>query len=465
MAGRILIVDDVATNRIVLKVKLTAACYEVLQASGGAEALTCARVDAPDLILLDQRMPDMDGMTVCKRLKNDPETARIPVIIIIARNDNASKIAALQAGADEYLTKPLDELTLLARVRSLLRARDTVEELELRDNTSRALGFAETASSFIPPATIAMIAATPVTSMAWKTGLGNASHDKVVVVPKEHALAHTTAETTPDVFVIACDLAKHDEGLRLMSELRSRPETRHSSILMVIPKGATTKSAAALDLGANDLMFEGFDPEEMVLRVKTQVKRKKQADRLRETMRDGLRMAVIDPLTNLYNRRYAMPHLARIAERAKTTRHPYAVMVLDIDRFKSVNDTYGHAAGDAVLREVAKRIKDNLRGVDMVARIGGEEFLVAMPDTHLDEARLAAERLCRVINGRPVELNTGKGNVQVSLSIGVAMGGVATGGQQNDAQTVEQLIERADQALYLSKSDGRNQVTFSRTAA
>ncbi len=460
MAGRILIVDDVATNRIVLKVKLTAACYEVLQASGGDEALMRARVNAPDLILLDQRMLDMDGTTLCKHLKDDPETARIPIIIITAHNDNVSKIEALRAGADEFLSKPLDDLTLLARVRSLMRARDTVEELRLRDGTSRALGFAEAASDFTAPATIAMIAASTITSVAWKTGLGKATHDQIVVVPKEQALSQMITEDAPDVFVIACDLAKPDEGLRLMSELRSRPETRHSAVLMVIPKGASNKFATALDLGASDLMFEGFDPEEMALRVKTQVRRKQQGDRLRETMRDGLRMAVIDPLTNLYNRRYAMPHLARIAERAKTTQRPYAVMVLDIDRFKAVNDTYGHAAGDTVLQEISSRISNNLRGADMVARIGGEEFLVAMPDTQLDEARNTAERLRQVIDDYPIDLGRGKGSVQISLSIGVALGG-----QPSDSRTVEQLIECADQALFLSKSEGRNQVTVSRTAA
>lgn len=460
MAGRILIVDDVVTNRIMLKVKLTAACYEVLQASGGAEALVRARVNAPDLILLDQRMPDMDGVTLCRRLKDNPETARIPIIIITAANDNASKIAALRAGADEFLTKPLDDLTLLARVRSLMRARNTVKELRLRDGTSQALGFVEAASDITPPATIAMVAASVVTSMAWKTGLGKATHDQITAVPKEHALVQTSVEDAPDVFVIACDLAKPDEGLHLMSELRSRPETRHSAVLMVIPKGAKIKFATALDLGASDLMFEGFDPEEMALRVKAQVRRKQQGDRLRETMRDGLQMAVIDPLTSLYNRRYAMSHLTRIAERAKTTRHPYAVMVLDIDRFKAVNDTFGHAAGDAVLQEISSRITNNLRGVDMVARIGGEEFLVVMPDTQLDEARNTAERLCQVIDAYPVELGGGKGSVQISLSIGVALGG-----QPSDVRTVDQLIECADQALFLSKSEGRNQVTISRNAA
>jgi len=460
MAGRILIVDDVATNRIVLKVKLMAACYEVLQASSGAEAIACARLEQPDLILLDQTMPDMDGVAVCKKLKEDPETARIPVIIITAGNDNTSKINALRAGADEFMNKPLDELCLLARVRSLMRARDTSEELRLRDSTARELGFAERPASFTLPATIAMIAATPVTAMAWKTALGNTIRGNVVVIKKEQALSLDGAQNIPDVFVIACDLAKPDEGLRLMSELRSRPETRYSAVLMVIPKGANSKSATALDLGASDLIIEGFEPLEMSLRIKNQIMRKTQADRLRETVRDGLRMAVIDPLTGLYNRRYAMPHLARIAEHAKATGRTYAVMVLDLDRFKTINDTYGHAIGDVVLQEVATRIKENLRGVDMVARIGGEEFLVVMPDTHLDEARLAAERLCHVIDDRPVILADDKGNVAVSMSIGVSMGG-----QQDDARGVDQLLESADKALYSAKSDGRNQVIFSRTAA
>ena len=460
MAGRILIVDDVATNRIVLKVKLMAACYEVLQASNGADAIAYARNDKPDLILLDQKTPDIDGTTVCKTLKDNPETARIPVIIITADNNSSANIDALRAGADDYMCKPLDEVTLLARVRSLMRARDTAEELHLRDSTARELGFAEPAADFTPPATIAMIAATPVTAMAWKTALGKTFHDKVIVIAKAQALSLRNIENIPDVFVIACDLAKPDEGLRLMSELRSRPETRHSAVLMVIPEGANSKSATALDLGANDLVFEGFEPQELALRIQSQIKRKNLADRLRETVRDGLRMAVIDPLTGLYNRRYAMPHLTRIAERSKTTGHTYALMVLDIDRFKNINDSYGHAIGDVVLQQVAKRVKDNLRGVDMVARIGGEEFLVVMPDTELNEARLAAERLCHVIDDSPVSLAGDKGNVEISMSIGVSMGG-----QHDDIRTVDQLLESADKALYSAKSEGRNQVTFSRTAA
>ena len=460
MAGRILIADDVATNRIVLKVKLIEACYEVLQASGGVETIARARADAPDLILLDLMMPDMDGVAVCEALKSDPQTAHIPIIMVTAHDDNDARISALRAGVDEFMTKPLDELTLLARVRSLLRARDTDQELLLRDNTCRDLGFAESPAEFDGSVTIALVAACQRTAHKWKANLDRKLNHHIIVVAKEDVLSGTDSEYAPDIYVIASDLAKPDDGLRLLSELRSRPQTRHSAILMVIPNLAYAKSATALDLGAHDLMNEGVTAEEMALRLKTQIKRKKQSDRLRQTVRDGLRMAVIDPLTGLYNRRYAEPHLARIATRAKATGRPFAVMVLDLDRFKLINDTYGHSVGDTVLKEVANRVKDNMRAVDMVARIGGEEFLVVMPDTQLDQARLAAERLCRVVDETPVLPTNTQTEIPVSLSIGVAMGGL-----QDDARSVEQLIELADHALYAAKSYGRNQVTFSRSAA
>ena len=184
----------------------------------------------------------------------------------------------------------------------------------------------------------------------------------------------------------------------------------------------------------------------MALRIRRQLDRKAQADRLRATVEDGLKLAMTDPLTGLFNRRYALPHLSRIAARALAENRPFAVMVLDIDRFKLVNDQYGHAAGDTVLREVALRVKDNLRSVDLVARFGGEEFLVAMPDTDLTSARLAAERLRAVVENTPVTLPNGTGQVQVTLSIGVAIGGLP----DVEKETVERLVDCADQALLWS---------------
>ncbi len=459
MGGKILIVDDVATNRIVLKVKLASAYYETVQAAGGVEALRLARQMRLDLVLLDVELPDMNGIEVCRQLKADPATRDIPVVMITAFHDVARKMEALQAGAEEVFWKPLDEMVLLARLRSLLRARETAEQLGLRDGTYRELGFAEAAQPFGDQALVGLVAGRMETALAWKREVQPHLSDRILVLDREAALGDFASGKVPDVFVVATDLTRPGDGLRLMSELRSRAATRFSAVCVMLPAEARETAAVALDLGASDLIEAQADPAEMALRIRTQIARKRQSDRLRTSLADGLRLAMTDPLTGLHNRRYALPHLARIAERAASAGRQFAVMVLDLDRFKSINDTFGHGAGDAVLIEVAERLKSNLRAVDLIARIGGEEFLIALPDTTLDAAQATAERLRRVVGDRPVKLPAGARSIPVTLSIGLAIGSGPAGG------TVEDLIGLADRALLGSKADGRNQVTVGRTAA
>jgi two-component system cell cycle response regulator len=465
MAGKILIVDDVATNRIVLKVKLAGARYETILGATGEAALHLARSELPELILLDVQLPDMNGIDVCRTLRADPVTRAIPIIMVTAFNDPASRIAALKAGADDYLKKPLDELLLLARMRSLLRARETDEELRLRESTCRELGFAESMAAFETSAKVALVSATRERALGWKRALGGyMPKTQFAVLSRDEVLAGATGGTAPDGFVIDCDLARPDDGLRLMSELRSRPATRYSAICIALGEGLRETAAVALDLGANDLVPNNLarseDALEAALRLHMQLARKTVADRQRASVADGLRLAVTDPLTGLYNRRYALPHLARIAARARETGRQFAVMVLDLDRFKTVNDTWGHAAGDAVLQEIAARLTANLREVDLVARVGGEEFLVAMPETTLEIARTTAERLCRVVHQNPVRLADGITEIAVTVSIGLAM----SGGDLHEP-LVERVVDEADRALLFSKADGRNQVTISASAA
>ena len=480
MSGTILIVDDVATNRILLKVMLTHACYDSLQADSGAEALRLARQHNPNLILLDLVLPGIDGVEVCQTLKADPATRDIPIIMMTAHSDSDARIRALEAGADEFMTKSHDEMILPARIRSLLRARETENELRLRDTTWRELGFAEPAAGFEPQGTLALVAGSRAMALDWRRRLKPFVGPDVLILDRQQALADPVAGSgaaVPDAYMVAADLHEAGDGLRLMSELRSRPGTRHAAICIMVPEGNSAAAVMALDLGANDLLTEGADPREIALRLTTQVRRKQQADRLRASMRDGMRAAVIDPLTGLYNRRYALPHVARIAERAGRTGRPFAVMVLDIDRFKTVNDTWGHAVGDAVLAEVATRLRDNLRPVDLIARIGGEEFLAVLPDTTLSQAKIAAERLRRVIEERAVAVAGGP-QVSVTMSIGLALGGDGldagqdagldagqNAGQNASPAPVQDLIDRADRALLSAKADGRNQVIISRTAA
>ncbi|MCB1395126.1 MAG: diguanylate cyclase [Rhodobacter sp.] len=464
MSGRILIVDDLATNRIILKVKLNAACYETSQAPDGTTALRMARDDQPKLILLDMVLPDISGIEVCRRLRADPATQHIPIVIITASGDREARLRALEAGANEFLTKPLNDVILLARIRSLLRAHETEAELRLRSETWGGLELAEAEPGFAMPGHVGLIAADPAIAMGWRTALAPHVAERLSILSSTAALTDLPGVPAPDLYLIGADLGTQGAALRLVADLRSRLPSRHAAIALVLTEADPDSAAIALDVGANDLLTLPLDPQETALRIALHIDRKRRADQLRRSVNQGLRLAITDPLTGLYNRRYALAHLDRIARRARETGRRFAVMLLDLDRFKSVNDTYGHAAGDAVLETVAARLRDNLRPTDMVARIGGEEFLVALPEATLGTARIAAERLCRVVGEVPVPLPDGQGTVAVTISVGLALGPDLDPGPDAADDTGRAVLARADAALLAAKSDGRNQVTIASAA-
>ncbi|MFZ1469180.1 MAG: diguanylate cyclase [Paracoccaceae bacterium] len=466
MQGRILIVDDVATNRIIYKVKLGDAFYEPLLAADGATCLELARTERPDLILLDLVLPDMSGIDVLRDLRADPQTRPIPVIVLTSSRDADLRLSALAAGADDVMSKPIPDQVLMARVRNLLRSRSEAGVLSSTWGmpAHSVLGLAEAPAGFETLGTVALVTAQPETALHWKHEMQACLRDSLVLMSRDQALAtsHGTDadRPVPDVFVIEADLDGASGGLRLMSDLDSRSATRHCAVCVMVPEGGNDLAAIAFDLGADDVVTRTVSAKELAARLRILLRRKRQADRLRVSVEDGLRLAVIDPLTGIYNRRYALPRLAGIAAQAAQEGSDFAVMVVDLDRFKSVNDGFGHAAGDSVLAEVARRLSDNLRMSDLLARIGGEEFLIALPQTSLADAQRVAQRLCEVISQQPIRLPSGQ-SLQITASIGVAFGS----GQDSGDDKVAAVIDRADQALLQSKAAGRNMVTFSKSAA
>ena len=467
MAGKILIVDSIATNRIVLKVKLASAHYDVIQASDVGQAVNLARTERPDLIISDLSLPDNGTVTLCQKIQSHPDSQHIPVMAIGCRPDAEGRIIALEAGALDVMMKPIDDTLLLSRVRSLIRAHNASAEWRLREDTSAALGLAEPHVPFAPAAHVIMISTDGARTQAWTHALRHKIKSPISWVLPDCLHNHSGASDTPRVFVLvqpekAADIAVM---LRMIATLRANAATRHAGVLVLQTKPDAALGAQALDLGADALMSDGYDADELALRLKLLMQQKQMDATMRATLRTGLDAAIQDPLTGLYNRRYAMPHLARIAERAAQTGQPFAVMMIDLDHFKQVNDTYGHAAGDAVLVEVAARLQNALRHSDLVARIGGEEFLMVMPSATAGDARQAAVRICNDISAKPVLLKDKKASIPVTASIGMTVGGQPDAEPQDPSVQAQTLLDQADRALYSAKMRGRNRVTFGRPAA
>jgi two-component system cell cycle response regulator len=462
MNGRILIVDDIASNRIIYRSRLAAAFYEPLVAASGAECLAMAAAQQPDLILLDLHLPDLPGHEVLRRLRADPATRDILVIVLTAMTDSGVRLAAFAAGADDVIGKPATDAVLLARMRNLLRAKAGVD---FPAGESLAAGFAEPAMSFERKATVAVVAAEGDTGRRLQMELAAALGGEPLLLSRPQALAEATVadagpSAVPDVFILQDDGSDTTGTLRFLSELKSHQATRHSAVCVLGRSGDGDEAAIAFDLGADDVVGAEVTAAELALRTRGLIRRKQRGDQKRARIKDSLRLAMIDPLTGLYNRRYAMPQLAAIAARASEGGRPFAVMIVDLDRFKLVNDQHGHGAGDQVLVEVSRRLTANLRAEDLLARIGGEEFLVALPDAGMPLARSVAERLCRSIEERPIRLSSGLG-LTVTVSIGVAV----SDGAGARLGSPEAVIEAADLALLDSKGSGRNQVTFRLSAA
>lgn len=478
LQGTILILDGVSTNRIMLKVQLSSAWYHVVQAGGLAGLAALVRRTRPDLIVTAMNLPDGNAQDLHEALSGDDTLAAIPIIAITPQNDRLARLRALAAGIDEVLSQPLDDVLLQARIRSLIRSRSAADDLHLQSGAGRVAGLAEPAAEFaamaepVHPAHLAEVALVTyraATGAVWRARLKGTVPHRLSSYQMDNVQA-LMDQPVPDAIVVELPGENDDAGLRLLADLRARSATRHAAIIAVPNPGNSHLAAEALDRGAHDVLQGGFCADEMALRLEAQLLRKARSDQLHDNLRDGLRAAMRDPMTGLFNRRYALPKLAGIARKSAVDRHSFAVMMIDLDHFKLINDRYGHQAGDAVLVETAHRLRAALRPEDLIARIGGEEFMIVLPDTGQDAAMDAADRLCRQINATPFVVPGARQPVQVTTSIGVvvapppARSFAHQSGIAGD-QITTALIGQADQALYEAKDAGRNQFTLIRPAA
>jgi two-component system cell cycle response regulator len=452
MSARILIVDDTVLNTKLLAAKLAHDYYVTEIAANGVEALAKVAEFQPDLILLDVMMPEMDGFETCTRLKANPATSHIPVVMITALSDVADRVRGLAAGADDFLGKPINDIALMARIRSLLRFKVLMDEWRLRESAAQALTPLIPTAPFDPfdvkdsrilivddnPADSAFIlgALEPLSAhIAQATSIGEAEA--------------MVATGNYDLVFSSLDL-EHEDGLVICPRLRSNPVSRQTPILLLANPEDMPRVARGLDLGANDYLMRPFDMQELFARTRTQLRHKRHYDRLRTGFEHNIKMALVDPLTGAFNRRYLDTYFPQFVQQSAEKKRSLSVQMLDIDHFKSVNDRFGHAIGDVVLREVAQRLSNGIRPSDFFVRMGGEEFAIIMPETHLPNAFNIAERLRKSICNTPITLPDGLEPLPITISIGIA------DTHPDIEKEPAKVFERADAALYKAKNGGRN---------
>jgi two-component system, cell cycle response regulator len=453
VTARVLIVDDIPTNVRLLEARLTAEYFEVVTASSGPEALAICETADIDVVLLDVMMPDMDGFEVCRRLKDNPRTHHVPVLMITALDQPSDRVKGLEAGADDFLTKPVDDMQLMARVKSLVRLKSLTDELRSRAMTGQQIAIEDALRAMDKITTNAgsiLLVDTDGRHAERIRAYLTPEHKVDVLTQPADAVFQVTGERY-ELALVAMSLTDFDP-LRVCSQIRTLEHTRTLPIILMADETDRPRVVRALDLGVNDFIMRPVERHELAARVRTQIRRQRYGLELRQSVNNTMAMAVTDDMTGLYNRRYFDRHLGVMLGKAQSQERDMAVMLLDIDHFKAVNDTYGHDIGDAVLREFSLRLKRNIRGVDLACRFGGEEFVVLMPDTDYRQAEAVAERVLQSIAERGFEVGAGR-PLSVTVSAGVAL-------NESLSDTPEMLIKRADVALYRAKREGRNRVVF-----
>jgi two-component system cell cycle response regulator len=367
MTARILVVDDSAANRKLLEARLNAEYFDVVTATNGTEALAICEKSLCDIVVLDVIMPDIDGFEVCRRLKSHISTAHLPIVLVTALDQPADRVRGLEAGADDFVTKPIDEMQLIARVRSLARLKVVIDELRNRANTTVALGMI---APFATPGVEdgrrgRLLVVDDRTSSSERLVEALSPHHAVTVEPNAQEAMFKAAEDSVDVIIVSLGLASYD-ALRLCSQIRALERTRNLPILVIADPDDRHRVLRGLELGINDWLGRPVDRNELLARVRTQLRQKRYADSLREKVQQSIELALFDPLTGLNNRRFLESHLSTMIDNARVRRSPLTLMILDIDHFKRVNDTYGHDAGDEFLKAFADRLRGIIRGGDLL---------------------------------------------------------------------------------------------------
>ena len=453
---RILIVDDELTSLKILESMLPANRYNVVKAKNGEEALESASEQPPDLILLDIMMPGIDGYEVIRKIKKDKRTKDIPIIIITSLDESECKVKGMEEGAEELLSKPVHATELLARVRSMLRLKEYRDQLAIRTLSGESFGFASKQQSEqikikeedMP--NILLVEDTEVDAKIVENALEGETFRLTTVQSGKDVFSRVREK---EIDLILLDILLPDiNGFEICRRLKK--EHKDIQIVIVTCLDDLESKIKGVELGADDFLVKPIIGRELKARVKTLLEKKVHLDSLKTHYEEALGRSQLDWLTGLYNHGYFQQFLGYELKRSLEQGFPVSLIMIDVDNFKSYNDSLGHSAGDAILREMGQVVRNTIREVDFAARYGGEEFAVVLPYVHRENAIIVAERIHKALttheffHDEAIDL----GNPTVSMGIAVF---------PDEASNKADLIIQADSMLYLAKQNGKNQYCIS----
>lgn len=464
--AKVLIVDDDSVIRNVVMEMLTNWGYEGIEARNGKDAMRRVMVDKPDLILLDLIMPDINGFEVCWKLRKEMNVLATPIIILTSRGEKDDILKGLEVGANDYIVKPVEPFELEARIKTHLRIKSLYDDASAeKEDLATLLEISKAVSSTLNSRDILYTIVKRVGEVI------DVDRCSIVRIGNKKGVAYVvTTYDNPDINDLAIDLGKYPE-------IRSVLEVKGTVIIEDIqndPRMASVKDILKVLGLSSILIIPIILREEVIGTLVLRTSRKKTSFSPREVRLCQVianlaasaltnahlfesvelsnlqleKLAITDGLTGAYNHRHFRTRLDEEFARAGRYGTPLSCIMMDIDHFKHINDTFGHAQGDKVLSEITDVIKNNVRKIDIVARYGGEEFVVLLPNTDKEGVFIEAERLREAV--KDYRCSGIDRCIMVTISLGVSTF------PSPDISTADELVGRADNALYEAKRTGRD---------
>jgi len=448
---RILIVDDEPVNVKLMGAILSTEQFDIISAFNGKTALELVNTQKVDLVLLDIMMPEIDGYEVTKEIKRNIQTKDIPVILVTALHGKEDKMRGLQAGADEFLTKPVNKVEIIARVKSMLRLRQYQEQINIRKKSEEPLSIPSlNPSSNRNTTQCVLLVEDDVKDLKLIQQLvSNEPYCLRIVKSGEDAIALALKEKI-DLILLDIILPGLD-GYQVCQYLKKNNSTCDIQILMITCLSDLESKLKGVEEGVDDFLVKPIDNRELKSRINALLKKKSYLNQLHTHRERALSLAINDGLTRLYNQSYLKRYLEAEVPRSINRGYLTGLLIADLDNFKKYNDAMGHLFGDQIIKKFAEIIKISIREIDFPARYGGEEFAIVFPYADKKIVLNIAESIRKAIEDHIFLDATDPTFASITTSIGVAF-------CPEHANNADDLIEKADYMLYRAKKMGKNQV-------